>query len=214
MSPSVVVHGVRNASFEAVRSIFREDGGRSLYNFPAEERRRSLLAVDWVREATVARLWPRTVEVSVREREPVAYVQRGAGASGSLSGVVLIDEDGVILAPPPRMDADLPILTGISDEQTEEARAVRVGRAMALIDEIGDFQERVSVIDVSDASNMTVTVDAGERSVALHLGREQYRDKMASFFEHWPEIHRRAPEATDFDLRLDDRITALNGVAD
>jgi len=209
MSPSVVVLGVHYASAEAVRNVFRDDGGKSLYEFPAEDRRKSLLAVDWVRNATVARLWPRTVEVTVREREPVAYVQR---AFGSTSEVALIDEDGVILQTPPRMEADLPVLTGISEEQTEDDRVIRVSRAMTMLDEIGDLEERISVIDVSDASNVTVTVDGGDRSVALHLGRERYRDKIVSFFEHWPEIHRRAPEATDFDLRLDDRITALNGI--
>jgi len=76
------------------------------------------------------------------------------------------------------------------------------------------MEERVSVIDVSNPGNVQLTVDAGARSVVLGLGRERYRDKMMSFFEHWPEIHRRLPDATEFDLRLDDRITALNGVTE
>jgi len=212
ISPSVQVYGVRYASLESVRNVFREDSGKSLYEFPAAERRQSLLQVDWVREAAVARMWPHNVEVTIREREPVAYVQLAAGTSGTTSAIALIDEDGVILEKPSRMDADLPVLSGIGERQTEEARVVRVRRAMALLDEIGDLEDSVSVVDVSDPTNIELTVDAGERSVTLNLGRERYRDKLTSFFEHWPEIHRQLPDATEFDLRLDDRITALNGI--
>ncbi len=39
------------------------------------ERRRRLLAVDWVKDASVSRRWPNRVSVNVIERRPVAFAQ-------------------------------------------------------------------------------------------------------------------------------------------
>lgn len=214
MSPSIAVGGMENVSQERVMGVFAEDAGRSLYLFPIAERRETLLGVDWVRDASVSRIWPNRVEVQIQERTPVAYVQLPPGSRGAALRVALIDEDGVILAKPPRMETDLPVLVGIREEQSEESRAVRVRRAMALAGEIGELEERVSEIDVSEPGNLKITANTGDQSVVLALGREQYRDKFLSFLQHWPEIHRRLPDATQFDLRLDDRITALDGVRD
>lgn len=214
VSPSIVVRGMRNVSPERVMGVFAEDAGRSLYLFPAAERRESLLGVDWVREASVSRIWPNTVEVQIEERAPVAYVQLPPRSRGAALQVALIDGDGVILAKPAQMGADLPVLVGIRAEQSEESRAVRVRRAMVLVGEIGELEERVSEIDVSEPGNLKVTATTGDQSVVLELGIERFRDKLLSFLQHWPEIHRRLPDATQFDLRLDDRITALDGVMD
>lgn len=214
ISPNIAVRGIQNVSPERVTAVFAEDGGRSLYLFPLAERRDSLLGVDWVREASVARIWPDRVEVEIEERVPVAYVQLPPRSGGAALHVALIDDDGVILAKPAQMETDLPVLVGIREEQSEESRAVRVRRAMALVGEIGDLEERVSEIDVSEPANLKITANTGDQSVILELGRERFRDKFLSFLQHWPEIHRRLPDATQFDLRLDDRITALDGVMD
>ena len=60
-SPSIVVHGVENASLARVMNVFSDDVGVSLYLLPAAQRRRNLLAVDWVRNAAVSRIWPNRV---------------------------------------------------------------------------------------------------------------------------------------------------------
>ena len=42
----------------------------------------------------------------------------------------------------------------------------------------------------------------------LKLGDGNYAKRLQNFLLHYPEIHKRAPTVTSFDLRLDDRITA------
>ena len=57
------------------------------------DRRATLRTVDWVKDASIARLWPNRVVVRVWERVPVALSFRIAPSSR----FGLIDEDGVIL---------------------------------------------------------------------------------------------------------------------
>jgi cell division protein FtsQ len=207
-SRDIQVHGLVYASEDAVRRVFAEDSGKSLYLFPAEERRRRLLAVDWVKNATVARIWPNRVAVHVRERSPAAFVHQGSGRGR----VLLIDEDGVLLDPPPRSDFQLPVLRGITEKQSEEKRAVRVRRAMELIAVAGPIGKEISEINVRDANNLEVSLSVAGNPVLLIVGHENYRSRMENFLAHYADIQRRLPGATAFDLRLDDRITAVDGV--
>jgi cell division protein FtsQ len=209
-SPDISVSGLENASRDRVMRVFAEDTGRSLYLFPEDERRRRLLAINWIKDAAVARIWPNRVEVHVRERDPVAFVQ--LKSRGARTRVALIDEDGVILDPPQKSEYDLPVLRGVSEEQSESMRAVRVKRAMELMRDVGPLGEQVSEIDVSEPNNLKVSQSAGGNAVTLIVGRERYRSRIENFLAHYPEIQRRLPGASTFDLRLDDRITAVNGV--
>ncbi len=47
---------------------------------PIHKRRQQLLAIDWVEEASVSKIWPNTLKVQVHERAPVAFVHLPAGA--------------------------------------------------------------------------------------------------------------------------------------
>src|SRR6185312_2770936 len=69
-SPSLVVEGIHYASPSQVRHVFAPDFGRSLYLVPLNARRKELLAIDWVEQATVSRVWPNTVKVRIEERRP------------------------------------------------------------------------------------------------------------------------------------------------
>src|SRR5690349_25009901 len=52
-SPSLLVEGVHYASPSQVRHVFAADFGRSLYLVPVNTRRKELMSIDWVEEATV-----------------------------------------------------------------------------------------------------------------------------------------------------------------
>ncbi len=206
--PDIQVYGLVHASEEAVMGVFAEDAGRSLYLFPVEERRRRLLAVNWVKDATVARIWPNRVEVHVQERTPVAFVHLDSGRSR----VLLIDEDGVLLETPPKSDFRLPVLRGISEAQSEPKRAIRVRRAIELLHDTGSLGEEISEVDVSDPDNLKVSLRVGGNAVLLMVGHANFRSRIENFLSHYADIRRRLPAATTFDLRLDDRITAVDGV--
>src|SRR5436309_10431759 len=60
---NLVVEGVHYASASQIHHIFTEDLGRSLYLVPIQERRNQLLAIDWIEDATVSKIWPKTLRV-------------------------------------------------------------------------------------------------------------------------------------------------------
>ena len=66
--------GLTYASRAKVQRVFAGDFDRSIFSVPLAERRRRLLAIDWVEDASVSRVWPDRLVVRIRERKPVAFV--------------------------------------------------------------------------------------------------------------------------------------------
>lgn len=211
--PNLEVRGVTHASKTAIDRTFEGDFGRSLYLFPYAERRRNLLAVDWVKDATVSRRWPNRVAVTVAERQPAAFIELPAGRNGAARWS-LIDEDGVILPPPPGARFNLPVLVGVSDRNTGRARRDRVRLMVRLMRDIGPLGERISEVDVTTPSSLKVVALIGGKVLTLELGNERFRQRLERFFLYYPGIEKRLPAAREFDLRLDPRIIAKEGVQD
>lgn len=201
--------GVRRSSKAAILRVLEQDFGRSLYLFPVAERRRQLLAVDWVREATVSRRWPDRLAVLIQEREPVAFVQ--INRQGNAPQFHLIDAEGVLLPLPRGERFNFAVLTGISASEPEASRKVRVQAAMTLLGGIGPLAARISEIDVRDPGNLKAALQVDRDMVTVLLGNRNFRARIEKFLAHYQEIHQRRPGARTFDLQIDDRITSLEG---
>ena len=208
-SPALRIEGAVYASRAQILNAFSADYGRSVYLLPLGERRRTLLGIDWVKDASVSRLWPDRLAVRIVERKPVAFIQLPEADSPASQRVALIDTEGVILEQPPRARFTLPVLTGIRQEQSQPVRRLRVATALRLVQELGDLVAQLSEIDVSDPENVKVVQQAEGRVLLLMLGNRNFLSRLQNLLIHYPEIRQRSPNATTFDLRLDDRITAV-----
>ena len=62
--------GLTYASRSKVQRVFAGDFEHSIFSVPLAERRRRLLAIDWVEDASVSRVWPDRLVVRIRERKP------------------------------------------------------------------------------------------------------------------------------------------------
>ena len=197
------IEGAEHASRRAIASVFAEDTGRSVYLLPLANRRATLQTVDWVKDASVARLWPNRVVVRVTERQPVAFVTLAPSRFG------LIDEDGVIL---PQADGrfHLPVLAGVHPRDPQPERRERVRRMLRLLHELDGMADRISEIDVTDRDNLKVTQPYDGRMVTLMLGDEDFGVRYRNFVAHYGEIRQKLPGATTLDMRLEDRITVVN----
>ena len=205
-SPNLELAGVRYASRAQVLRVFDQDYDRSLYLFPLAERRKTLRSVRWVRDATIVRIWPNRLSVQVIERQPAAFVKL---PGDNIARWALIDDEGIILDPPAKSAFRLPVLAGIRPSESAEKRGTRVRRMQRLTKELGRLADSVSEVDVSDLDNLKITEQVGGTAVSLMLGNRNFSSRLRNFLDHYPDIHAKMPQASTFDLRLDDRITGL-----
>jgi cell division protein FtsQ len=210
-SPNLELHGLRYAPRQHILRLFEPDYGRSLYLFPVAVRRKNLLGVRWVHDASIARIWPNRVIVQITERKPAAFIKLPAEG---MARWALIDDEGVILDAPPKASFQLPVLDGILGGENQEKRGVRVRRMQRLMKELGPLANNVSEVDATDLDDLKITEQAGGGAVWLMLGDRNFSSRLKNFLQHYPDIHRRMPQATSFDLRLDDRITGLEASRD
>ena len=214
--PGLRIEGVSRASRKAVVQAFRTDMDRSVYLIPLDQRRNELMKIEWVREASIARLWPNELVVKIEERTPVAFFENQAVSSGK-PRISLIDEDGKILPVPAQMKFRLPVVTGFRAEDPASERKARVQRMMKLMRELKDFAPRVSEVNAEDMDNLKAIVQAPHhngRALILWLGDKNFRQRIEDFDRSYPEIRRKLPEAGTLDLRLDGRISVVGGKGD
>ncbi|MCS7315795.1 MAG: FtsQ-type POTRA domain-containing protein [Bryobacterales bacterium] len=203
---AVDVRGAHAIPRQEVLEVFRPDLGGSIFRVPLAERRRQLLAMDWVADATVARRWPNRLEIRIRERRPVAFVVAEATASAGEGGAMLIDAEGVLLRWPAQGEFSLPVLWGVRASQPAQERRGRVRLMLEVLGQAGPLASRISEVDVGDPRNVAVTLVLEDRAVRLWLGRENFAARLNAFREYYGQIARWAPEARTFDLRVDGQV--------
>jgi cell division protein FtsQ len=209
LSPSLIVEGAHYASTSQIRHVFAPDFGRSLYLVPIDTRRQELLAIDWVQEATVSKIWPNTLKVHIDERHPVAFIRLPPNRKTGLSEFALIDKDGYILRPRTKAKFTLPVINGISEAEDRDNRRARVHRVLGMLDSIGPLASHISEVDASDVNNLVVAEHMENRILSLLVGDENFQSRMSNFVSNYNEIKMKRPDATTFDLRVDNLITVV-----
>jgi cell division protein FtsQ len=210
-SPNLEVRGIHYASTSQIRHVFAEDFGRSLYLVPIEKRRLELLQIDWVEDATVAKVWPNTLRVVIHERVPVAFVRLGPNGREGMSHLALIDKDGYILRPRIAAQFTLPVISGVRETEPVENRRARVHRVLAMLKEIGSLAGQISEIEVADPNDLIVAEHVGNNVVNLMLGDDNYTERLQSFLANYSQIKGKRPDVKTLDLRVDGVITAVGG---
>jgi cell division protein FtsQ len=200
LKDALTIQGLKYASRSRVQRVFAADFDHSIFSVPLAERRRRLLAIDWIADASVSRVWPDRLVVRVTERKPVAFVFLR-------SGVLLIDASGVLLEPPAQAQFAFPVLSGIREEQAEDLRREHVRTFLRLMEELGYLAKDVSEVDTGDPDDIRIVAQVDDRAVSLMLGDTNFAGRYRNFLNHYPEIRKRSPTVKAFDLRLDDQIT-------
>ena len=202
-SLAVEIMGVAHSARDNVAAMFEKDYGRSIYLLPLRQRRDELLRLQWVKDARVTRVWPNRLQIHITEREPVAFVQLPGETE-----LPLIDTDGFILRPEIQESLNLPILTGVTRQQSDDERRVRVRRLRKLMSDSGELSAKISEVDASDPDNLKVMQDAGGKAVTLIIGHRYFKRRLEKFRQNADELLRRDPSKTTFDLRIDGSIYA------
>lgn len=201
--PNIKIEGLRHTNKDMVLKIFEEDLGRSVFMLPLDKRRIELMSNPWVQDATVSRLWPNRVSVLITERKPVAFVKREGGAE-----TTVIDAEGILMEAPPSATFSLPVVDGVGPAVEIEARRFRMRRVERLIKDLGEHFKEIGEIEAADSENLRVMQPFKGRAVTLILGNRNFKMRYENFLSMAEQLMEKLPNATTFDLRLEEQVTA------
>lgn len=202
---AIVIHGNERLSNGDVLAILSGLRGENLVSTDLDRWRRRLMTSPWVSDAALRRSLPSTIDVAIRERQPIG-VGRIAGE------MYLVDERGVIIDQygPQYADLDLPIIDGLgaaphdAPTLTDDARADLAARVIAAVKSNAKLAARLSQVDVSDLHNASVIL-TGDPTM-IQLGEDQFAQRLQGYLDVAPALHQRVADIDYVDLRFGDRI--------
>jgi cell division protein FtsQ len=199
----IVVHGNERLSKGEVLAILNDLRGENVLWTDLDAWRTKLLGSPWVRDASLRRSLPSTIDVTVAERQPVGI--------GRLNGTMyLVDDRGIVIDQygPQYADLDLPIIDGLAaagrSGATDEARAELAARVISALRGASQIGKRLSQVDVTDLHNAGVILDGD--SAVIRLGEDQFLPRLTAYLDLAPTLHQRVPDIDYVDLRFDDRV--------
>ena len=201
----IVVRGNGRLSSGEVLAVLAGLRGENIVWADLDLWQRRLMTSPWVRDATLRRWLPSTVEVVVTEREPIAI--------GRINGeLYLVDDRGIVIDHhgPQYADFDLPIVDGLaapsdaSGTGVDQARAELAARLITSLRTEPEVARHLSQIDVSDLHNAAVILN-NDRAV-IYVGRDRFLPRIRSYLQLASALRERVPDIDYVDLRFDDRI--------
>ena len=197
--------GLTEVSRAEMLPVFGEDIGRNIFFVPLSERRRQLEEIPWVQSATVMRVLPDQIQVSVVERQPVAFTRRG-------QQIGLVDANGILLTMPAAMMAQhhysFPVVTGIDARDPLSARKARMAvyqRLLADLDASGQkLSTQISEVDLTDPEDAHVIMQ--DDTTLLHFGQDQFLQRYERYKTHIAEWRKQYPRLAAVDLRYDQQV--------
>lgn len=201
----MVVRGHERMSTGEVLALVEGLRGQNILGVSLEEWQNKLLTSPWVESATIRRVLPSTLEISVRERRPM-----GIGRLGTT--MYLIDHKGVIVDEygPAYADIDLPVIDGLGASPQDggsiidTARAEFAARVLAALATRPEIAKQVSQIDVSDLHDAVVILDGD--SALLRLGDTEFVARLQQYIDLAPALRERLSGIDYVDLRFDERL--------
>jgi cell division protein FtsQ len=210
-SDAVEVSGVHNATRAQVMEVAAHDVGRNVFYVPLDERRIQLEQIPWVEQATVMRLLPNRLAVTIRERTPVAFVQIG-------SRVSLIDANGVVMGMPANRQTrySFPVIRGITETDPLSSRAAAMKIYNRLVGELGsgdadnakavNYVRQLSEVDLSDPEDVKITANDPGGTMVVHLGPTDFLSHYKLYVAHIAEWRQQFPNLQSVDLRFEGQV--------
>jgi len=199
------VRGNQRLSTGEVLSLVEGLRGQNILAVRLDDWQTKLLASPWVESATIRRVLPSTLEITIHERQPM-----GVGRLGS--SMYLIDPKGVIVDEygPSYADIDLPIIDGLASAPRDggtlidAARAEFAARVLGALAARPDIAKRVSQVDVSDLHDAVAILDGD--SALLRLGDTGFVERLQQYIDLAPALRERLSGIDYVDLRFDERL--------
>ena len=194
--------GNQRVSSDTVRDLLSGLRGENILFADLERWRTTLLGSPWVRDVSLRRSLPSTVEVLVHERTPIAIGRVG-------SRLFLVDERGASIDEygPQYVGLDLPIVDGLASgkgDTMDEERAAMAARLIVAVRQKPAIADRLSQVDVTDLHNATVLLN--KDAAQLRVGDTRFLERLESYLSLSATLHQRLPNIDYVDLRFDGRV--------
>ena len=199
--------GLGQVSRAEMLPVFGEDIGRNVFFVPLAERRKQLEQIPWIEHATVMRILPDQIRISVVERKPIAFLRQDAQ-------VGLVDANGVLLTEPPAMMAQhhysFPVVTGIDGRDPIGSRRARMETYQHLIGELDSggqhLSDQISEIDLSDPEDARVLMPEQGTDILAHFGSDHFMERYQRYKAHIAEWRQQYPKLAEVDLRYEQQV--------
>lgn len=187
--------------------VFGEDVGRNIFFVPLAERRKQLEQIPWIEHATVMRLLPDQIRVSIVERKPVAFLRQG-------QQIGLVDSNGVLLTMPAAAMSQhhysFPVVTGIDGRDPLGSRRNRMAVYQRLVGELDangqHLSDQISEIDLTDPEDARVLMPEQGTDILAHFGEDHFLDRYQRYKAHISEWRQQYPKLAEVDLRYDQQV--------
>lgn len=206
----IQVTGNRVVAVQEVKAAFAADVRHSIFRVPLAQRKADLERIPWVRLATVMRLWPDRLRVSLAERMPVAFVRDD-------NIIRLVDDQGVMLPLPDAISQHyaFPVLTGISASDPLAIRAKKIQEylqfAKALDADGGHISATLSEVDLTDPEDVRAVFAASVSQPLVHFGNSDFLARYLAYRAHLPEWLRKYPQLRSVDMRYGRQVVLDTG---
>ena len=195
--------GLHNVARLQVMDVLGSDIGRNIFRISLDDRKRQLEEIPWVESATVMRLLPDRLRISIRERTPVAFVR-------IRSKVGLIDSSGVVMELPRGQKYSFPVITGMSESDPLSTLAARMKIYSALVKDLDSggagYSKDLSEVELSDPDDVKVTVEDPAGALVIHLGSGSYLERYNIYMRHIREWRQQFTKLESVDLRFNGQI--------
>lgn len=206
-SDNIDISGVHNASRAQVVEVIGSDIGRNVFRVPLDVREKQLEQIPWVESASVMRVLPNRIAVSITERTPVAFVLIGSRTS-------LIDANGVMMGPPASRQTryQFPVIRGLAETEALTSRAAVMKIYNRLVRELDSspsdqhFMRQISEVDLADPEDVKVNATSDGGMVLIHLGASDFLERYTLYAAHIGEWRRQYHNVQSVDLRYEGQI--------
>ena len=201
---SIQADGLTEVSRADMLPVFGEDIGRNIFFIPLNERRKQLESIPWIEHATVMRILPDQLRVSVVERQPVAFTRQG-------SQIGLVDASGVLLSMPASAMAkhhySFPVVTGMDAQDAPDARQTRMAVYLRFLSDLNsagkNYSDQISEIDLTDPEDARVLMPEQGTDILAHFGEDHFLERFQRYQAHIAEWRQQYPKLSSVDLRYD-----------
>jgi len=206
----IQVRGNRVVTRSEAAAFFEPDVSRSIFRIPLTRRKAQLQAIQWVRSATVMRIWPNQIRINLVERTPVAFALDG-------NTVRLVDDQGILLNLPDAaaQHYSFPVLSGITSADPLPIRAARIAMYLQFIHALdaqgGNISSKLSQVDLSDPEDVRAIFLGAVHQPLVHFGDSDYLASFQAYQAHLSEWLQQYPGLRSVDMRYGKQVVLDTG---